>query len=449
MSLRAADDLLTLVDDAVRKALAAGADHAEAYVREGRTTTLACKGGRMAPTESHAVGLGIRVMVDGRLGQAGTAGLHRTPAVVEEAVRLACEAPRDAHHTGFADPRPVPRPPGEVADEIRAPDPDRLASMAQAAMDAMASPETTFSAFAVTSGTSMFAVANDAGVATWDRSGRESARFENRVSSATRSVTGWDTATALGPLERSVDLEEMGRLLTERARMGLHAEPLGRDVDQVLFDVAPTAQVFGPFLQSLFGGRVVGGRTPLADKVDEQVISPAVTLHDAPVEARGQRLRVDHEGVPTEDKPLIEDGVLRRFLFDTITARRAGAEPTGNGVRGRGWSGGVGAASIHPLMGAGRGSVEDMVAECDRAVLVHDALTGMFTANSNTGDFSVTTPYAFLIEDGEVRHALPHATVAGNVHRVLEQVVRVGKDLREVSAGTFAPILAGGASCAT
>ncbi|MBW3584086.1 MAG: hypothetical protein KY455_13425 [Euryarchaeota archaeon] len=74
-------------------------------------------------------------------------------------------------------------------------------------------------------------------------------------------------------------------------------------------------------------------------------------------------------------------------------------------------------------------------------------MAGTLTADVTTGDFSavIPIPYAFLVERGEVRHALSNVTIGGNVHRMV-RTIDAATERRE---GSYPAIRTRGVSCAS
>lgn len=446
--MRDADALLAIAEDVVGAARRAGADAAEAYVSESRRLIIACRGQFAAPRESHGVGVAVRVAVGQRVGGAGGSGLDQINRLVDEALLAARNSPVQSKFGGFAEPRDVLRPPTPVDGVLSDPDPRRMEDLAHVAVEAMRTPHTTFQDFTIATQFTRFAVCNSNGVAAWDQRGREVASMETRVSRGGEDRTARDTAQTPGPITDQVDVEAMARRLGERVVGALGAQPLDGPVDAVVFGPGPAGQMAKLFAQGLSGSLVEARQSVLAGRQGEPVASPAVTLLDAP-NGDTQMARVDHEGTPIEDLVLVEDGRLRTYLHDWTSGSAAGGQANGRGVRASEWMGGVGIQPIHLGMRPGRATLEDLFDGGGRAVYVTDPLAGMFTANATTGDFSVVTPYALLVEGGEVVRTLPHTTLGGNVHEVMQAVVDVGRDLFPTASGSFPALRATGVSCAT
>jgi PmbA protein len=136
----------------------------------------------------------------------------------------------------------------------------------------------------------------------------------------------------------------------------------------------------------------------------------------------------DGEGVPSQRTVLIQDGILRGYLYDSYTAGKEGTKSTGNAVR-AGYTG-LPSVGIRNLMVGSRES-RDLLAETNGIVV--GSLIGAHTANPISGDFSVEAKNAFLIAPGEVARPVGSLMLAGNFFELLKHI-EVGRDVRVVGA---------------
>jgi PmbA protein len=140
---------------------------------------------------------------------------------------------------------------------------------------------------------------------------------------------------------------------------------------------------------------------------------------------------VDDEGVPSQEKTVIHEGVLKAYLYNTYTARKAGAVSTGNAARG-GFSTlpsvGVSNLFLEPVLGTSVFPKERLFAEIGRGLYVTDAM-GVHTANPISGDFSVGVT-GLWIEGGEIAFPVKEAVLSGNILELFGKIGAVGDDLR-------------------
>ena len=96
----------------------------------------------------------------------------------------------------------------------------------------------------------------------------------------------------------------------------------------MVLDPYVTAQLLGIVGATLSGDAVLKGRSLFADRMHEVVGALSLTLIDDATDSDAfTASAIDAEGLATRRVPLISDGVLQAFLYDTYTARRAGSAP--------------------------------------------------------------------------------------------------------------------------
>ena len=173
----------------------------------------------------------------------------------------------------------------------------------------------------------------------------------------------------------------------------------------------------GNFLQPLLNamnGQALQQKTSfLMDKLGEQVVSPLVNIVDDPLipGTRGAAL-FDFDGVATKRRELFTDGQLRTFFIDTQTSKKLGMEPTTQGVH-------------HLIMKQGEKSLDEAIADSNRAILVTDFNGG--NCDPATGNFSYGIE-GFLIEQGVITQPISGMNITGNMLDVWKRLSLVCND---------------------
>ena len=134
----------------------------------------------------------------------------------------------------------------------------------------------------------------------------------------------------------------------------------------------------------------------------------------------------DAEGVPSQKTVLIEDGVLKGFLYDSYTAGKDGVQSTGNADR-AGYSD-VPSVGIRNMI-ISSPDARDLLAETKGYKV--GGLIGAHTANPISGDFSVEARNCFFVAPGEAAKPIRSLMLAGNVFELLKGI-EVGTDVRAV-----------------
>jgi len=215
------------------------------------------------------------------------------------------------------------------------------------------------------------------------------------------------------------DAAEIGRIAGERAveRRGARKPQTG--TYPVLFDERIASSLIGHLLSASNGAAVARGSSWLIDKSGQRVLPEGIDLVETPHRARvsGSRL-FDGEGLPTQDRKIIDDGILTGWTLDLATARKLGLESTANASRGT--SGPPAPSNTHLELTQGTQSRDDLIRDMGTGLLVTSMIGS--TINPNTGDYSRGAS-GFWIENGEIAYPVNECTVAGNLHDMLARII--------------------------
>ena len=129
---------------------------------------------------------------------------------------------------------------------------------------------------------------------------------------------------------------------------------------------------------------------------------------------------------------LVDKGVLKGFLYNTITAKRAGAAATGNASRG-GFSSLPGIGTHNLYVEAGQSTPQEIIQSTGRGLWLKE-VTG-YGINPVTGNFSGGAS-GLWVENGLVKHPVKGLTIAGNASEILMGIDRMGNDLDLTRART-------------
>ena len=194
-------------------------------------------------------------------------------------------------------------------------------------------------------------------------------------------------------------------------------------------------------VQSVRGDNVARGRSIFQHKVGKKAAGENITIYDNGTLSGGLRSgKMDMEGVPRQKTPIIEEGILRGFLYNNYWARLEGKESTGNAGRG---GGGLSLPpygtipNISPTniqLKAGTFTEEELLEEAKNGYYVRN-VQGAHQSNPETGEFSVALAPAWRIQQGKMTHAVKNVMIAGNVYDMLKKISALGKETRQV--GTF------------
>ena len=433
-----------LLDLASKVAAEAGAgEQVEAFVGSSTSTSVRVHGGEIESlTQASTSGIGVRVVVDGRQGFAYAGSLE--PAVIAEVLADARDNARYAEPeewVGLAEPDGVVPPEIDLwRDALAGMPTDRKVALALELERAVTARDPRITGVRVASwgdGSGVGAVATSTGIAVTGRSTFCHLSVQALATDGDETTTGYGVSVGREPAD--VDLDEAAGDAAERATRLLGAvQPASGTVTLVL-EPQMAAMLLGVVAGTLNGESVLKGRSPFADRVGEAIASPLVTLVDDPTDPESLGADThDGEGLATRRVPLIEGGVLRGFLHNTMTGRRAGVPSTASAVRGFRSTPGVGAQAL--AITPGRGTLDELAAGVDHGVLVQ-SMTGLHSGvNPVSGDFSVGVE-GLMLRGGARAEPIREATVASTLQRLLLDVAAVGGEREWTPGGTGAAAL--------
>ena len=431
-----AEDLLALAAALAERA--EPGEQVEVAVGRGRRTVVRVHGGNVESfTSATTHAAGVRVIADHREGFAHAGSLD--PEVLDETLAEARDnatfATRD-EHVGLVEPDGVEATPIDhwhpellaYADEDKV---QRALALEQRVLDGDPRMRSVRTA-AWSDSASEFALASSRGLA-----------LATRATSCSMSVgaiaaEGDDTATGSGvdAARRPDDLDDDQVVAdaVQRSTELLGGRPIPSQRVTLLLEPRLAATLLGIVAGSLTGDAVLKGRSPFADREGEPIAATWLTLVDDPTDARSLGADShDGEGLATRRNVLIDQGVLRGFLYDGTTGRRAGRASTASAIRSSRSlpSPGVQVMVVDP----GSKDHDELMAGIDLGFALR-TMNGLHSGvNPVSGDFSVGAE-GRMIRGGALAEPVREITIAGSLQRMLFDVRAVGSDLTWLPSGT-------------
>ncbi|MEW5768024.1 MAG: TldD/PmbA family protein [bacterium] len=184
------------------------------------------------------------------------------------------------------------------------------------------------------------------------------------------------------------------------------------------------------------GKMIQKGSSPLTDRWGELIFDPQLTIYDdAGIDFCAGSAPIDDEGIATQKIPIVEDGILKNFLFDLQTAALRGRESTGNGYRY--FDSLPSPASSNLSVSPGNMEWNKTVRGLKEGVIV-DQVLGGGQSNVLGGEFSVNIGLGFLVKEGEVIGRIKDCMVAGNIYESFNSLVGLGQKA-EIYGGIITP----------
>lgn len=432
------------VEAVLRRALRNGGALSELFFEESSATRILIEDSKLDQvTDGIDRGAGLRILFDGRqvygystdltqkalmtlaetLSEAvqGPAGLKSAKAAGEKVIEWS--RPRQAvaeiaSYRILRSPRQA-----SLADRIR------LAHRAEAAARAEL-PEARQVTAAVSDSFRRILVINSDGIVSPDTKTYLQAMVQvvgekaGRVESAHESDGGYQ---GLEFFER-VTPESLGREAARRVKVLLDAKPAPAGTMPVVI----SAEAGGTMIHEAVGHGLeadlaCNGLSVYEGKIGKPVASSLITvLDDGAMPGKRGSYAYDDEGTPSRKNTLIENGVLKGYMVDRLSAMKFDLMATGNGRRE--------SFRCKPIVRMTNTYIAP--GKDDPALILRDTARGVYVkamgggqVNTVTGDFVFAVTEGYLIRDGKLAEPIRGATLVGNGPRVLSIVDRVGSDL--------------------
>lgn len=413
-------------------ALSLGGDFADIFVEQKKVNAVVCEEDKLERVISgNDLGAGIRVISGDATAYAYTNDL--SPASLKEVAKIVSRGAKGGKKDLVLDLRkldnlssfPIKKRPEEIKMEEKAQLVKEANQVARSIDDRIKQVTVSYA-----DSVQKVFIANSEGNITEDERVRTRFVVNSVAAQGTDMQTGFESAGAFTGLElfEAYDPKEIASLATKRALLMLEAKPApSGKMPVVLAGEAGGTMIHEACGHGLEADLAQKGLSVYANKKGEHVASPLVTVIDDPTKPNyyGSYL-YDDEGVKAQKNVLIENGELKGYLYDRLTAAQEKVEPVGSGRR----------ESFHhrPIprmsntyLAAGETEPEEIIKQTKRGILVKRMGGGQ--VNTANGDYMFEVSEGYLIENGEVTVPVRGATLTGNGPETLKLVEMVGNDI--------------------
>lgn len=433
-------DYKKLTEELVGKARKLGADAAEVYLETSRNLSVEVREGEIETIEeASSAGIGFRVLVGGRLGFSHCNDLNNKALedTIGKAIAFAKLTTPDENNL-FPEKSETTAVEGLYDPSIaNVPMEQKIRMALDLEKAAMSKPGVSKSSGAgYGEGDGEVFIANSNGLSGYFKSSGCSLGVSVVAEKEDQKNTGGEYCSRrffsdLLPIEeiaakaagKAVELIDPVMVSTQRA--------------SVIFDSEEAFSLLGGIIAAINGEKILQGASFLKNSLDKAFASALLTIIDDGLKAKGLgSAPFDGEGVPTMKRILVDKGVLKGFLYNTITAKRAGTGSTGNASRG-GFTSLPGIGTHNLYVEAGPHTPEEIIKATKRGLLVKE-VTG-YGINPVSGNFSGGAS-GLWIENGEIKYPVKGLTIAGSAAEILMAIDMMGNNLdfnRSTAAPTF------------
>lgn len=231
---------------------------------------------------------------------------------------------------------------------------------------------------------------------------------------------------------RLADAAAVGRYAAERSLARLKSRKIPTCEVPVLFESPLAAGLVGAYVQATSGGALYRKASFLMDSLGQQVTADHLSIEEDPFIPQGKgSAPFDDEGVCTQPRTVLKDGVVQTYFLSSYSARKLGLRTTGH-------AGGSHNLRLHSRLTQAGDDLPAMLRKLHRGLFVVE-LIGQ-GVNYVTGDYSRGAA-GFWVENGEIAYPVQEITIAGQLQQMLKGIVAVGADTYTTGSKTTGSVL--------
>lgn len=426
--------LYDLAEEAKRE-ISKYSDDYEIFISRGKALQLdSQKTDLNFAKEEVNLGLGIRVVKDGRLGFAFTSDVSKIAQTAENAYSNSKLNVADEYFS-FAHPEKLPSVKNTFDKRYYDIELDEIIESLKSVLAIVEDNGCQVTSGGFSSAYGEHLIVNSNGVEAFDKGTGFGMAVSINAMDGDELSTAYDSASSN---LYDLDGEKLALGVCELAKSSLGGEHIETGDMDVVLDYYAAIGLLSNFLSGFSAENIQRGRSRLIGKEGEKITTENLSIYDDGTLDGGFSSGVcDDEGTASKRTPLVEDGVLKGFLYDIYTANKDGVESTSNGFRGS-YAGTPSVGSSNVLFDF-KNSVD--ISEIDSGFLTTSVL-GAHTANPITGDFSVECSNAFAIEKGELARPVKKAMMSGNIYDILSNCDALKSEIKQKGSFIIPKVLA-------
>lgn len=425
---------------AVKEAEKSGAQYAEAYMTKNKESEVFIENNDLKQLKNHKnCGLGIRVFVDGSLGFSYVNILEREHIkdASIQAIKLARISPANKFNLM---PKESKIKILEGMYDINA-ESFSLYDATKVAADMLIAAKSFDNRVSIDSGNFTSSVMTHALL------NSNGVRAEETISSFSWSIMGmalndkevsnFDFKFGSSHNVKDIDVVSTGREFAKTIVNSFGARKIDSFRGKMLLTPSAATELIQDVIAySINSYTVQKGASKFEGKIGKSISSDLLTLEDDATNINGLgSSSFDREGVPHIRNVIIENGILKKFIYNSYTANKDNTESTGNAG---------GSSKVPPIVSTtniiikpGKSKLEDLISEMDKGIIVN-----RFSGNINpvNGDFSGVVKGGHYIKKGNNEYPIKELMVAGNMFYALHDLIGISKE-RTVLADSILPFM--------
>ncbi len=370
--------------------------------------------------KQYTTGVGIRTFIKNSIGFSSCNSLSKdiTRKTAEKAVNMSRKTP-PVPYSGVADPGSLPDITGLYDPSIETFDEQTAIAKAQQMIEvARKDPRISVDSGEFSVVVREKAICTSSGISAAEKKSRFS-WFLICLAREKGEVGSYSYQYGCTAHQRELYMEETAQSVAENAVLDLHSQKIESfKGDLILGPDAVSNLICTPLIFALNANNVYREQSGFAEKTEERVASDIVTVQDnSCIPGDFDSSAFDREGTPHQQVTMIDNGILKTFMYDSLAAHREARHSTGNASGTFREIPKIDIASF--IIEKGSHNLDSILKETDKGLLVR-RFSG--TSDQISGDFSGAVKEAQLIASGEVQHSVKEATIGGNVFKILPTI---------------------------
>jgi PmbA protein len=408
--MNSVDDLLS-IGNTLMTFGSSKTDQIEAYVSAGEEILVLCDGFDTQSKIDQWTGVGVRCVVDGKVGFASTNNASDTQKLkncVKAAIYIAKHKPLDEAFVSLPHPQPGSSVSGDYDETISSMDVESISKSVTFRKDDIGH---------IIARTCTFGIVNSNGIETGDRYTRMKIYKENIKSGDLHILRSRTFITDQG--------------IDEQSTITGNKETLeGPTQTDVVFTTRVSHFFIRPLVYQLAASNVQSRKSRFS--LGDTIASDKVKLVDDGQLTGGLNTYVcDGEGIPMSKTILIKKGSVAAYLYDTYAAYKDDVASTGNGMRNDYYR----PPSLHYSNFFVPSTTKNVLERVDDAFVISRVLGG-FTVDPHTGDFSIVSQTPVRISSKGAQRYNP-VVIKGNLFELLHHIIEVGDDRQFTEVGSI------------
>ncbi|MEM3693297.1 MAG: TldD/PmbA family protein [Candidatus Bathyarchaeia archaeon] len=385
------------------------------------------------------LGLGIRVFKNKGLGFAFTQSLESldVEATIKRAIAFSRTAQPDPYFRGIPEPSKASEVPGLFDREIEALKLEEAGELARRMIDAVEGVRKgAFYRGSLLAGHGKSLLMTSTGVNVESEGTFISAYVAPtyRDGEDVGSSYEYDVSRSLADM----NFEEIGATAARKAIEQFGSKRIEGGILPVVLSPDTTQSLCGALLAACSGEDAVKARTFASNLLGRQIAPTSFEIKDdGTIPGAVSSSTYDGEGVPSRPLNVISQGTIVSFLHNSYSAGIMGVKTTGHAKR-VGYGSYVGAGPTNVIVKPGDGTMDELIEEIQRGVLVSRA---SLTPNMVSGELSSTIDEGFFIERGEKIHPVKNLMIGGHIVEILRRIELISKEGRTIGRGHFFPAI--------